>query len=71
MSEFLKLARTFQSILNHVKRGGTIKSQRGSQLVDRYNELKAAMIHNDHDRWLAFCNMQKAAFDHDGYDLFA
>jgi hypothetical protein len=65
------LARTFQSIVNHVQRGGTLKSQRGTELVDRYNSLRSAMYREDYDGWVAFCATQDAALDHDGYDLFA
>lgn len=64
------LNRTFKAIQNHTSKGGTIRSKRGIELVDRYNDLKRN-AQDEPKVWIAFCNSINAAFDHDGYDLFA
>lgn len=61
------------SINAHVGRGGGLNSNRGHDLVDRYNALKETLYGTTEGlvAWVSYCG--KYGFDtrHDGYDLFA
>ena len=65
------LDRTRATILNSVAKGATIRAKRSLQLVDRYNELRAALRSISPDAWHAYCASFDACPSHDGHDLFA
>ena len=67
-----RLIKTLSSINAHIARGGTHTSQRGYDLVDRYNDLREALIG---DRgysaaWIAYCDSIGACRTHVAFDLF-
>ena len=68
------LNKTKISINNFIWRGGTMNSDRGYDLLDRYGELMdEAKERNDRgiNLWKEYCASHVISFDHDQYDMFA
>ena len=66
-----RLHKTLKSISAHVARGGSHTSQRGFELIDRYNDLKDELNDKNQTAWHAYCREVGADPSHDAYDLFA
>ena len=67
-----RLRKTLNSINAHIARGGTNTSQRGMELVDRYDDLRKALIGEGgySPAWLAYCDSIGADRSHRGFDFF-
>ncbi len=74
-----KLHKTAASINAHIQRtnggyGLEGLNKRSLVLIDRYNDLKQALINNGgtgNPAWVSYCATSEASPQHDGYDLFA
>lgn len=76
-----KLHKTRASIVAHIARGAALSLNNGEpnyrscELVDRYNDLKAAIVGDYAAKhctdWVAFCKVYGSCESHSGYDLFA
>ena len=64
-----KLDRTATSLTNHVARGNTLNGMRSQQLVDRFEELKAAAI--EAGIWTDWTVSKGYAESVNAYDFFA
>ncbi len=65
-----KLEKCARSIKAHVERGGGLNCNRGFELVDRYNALRAELRESDWKEWVRYCADNDHHYSHDGYDLF-
>jgi hypothetical protein len=68
-----KLNKTLNSINAHMARGGKHSSQRGMELIDRYNDLKAEAVSvggYSNPEWKAYCAKIKCDLSHDAYDFY-
>jgi len=70
-SDLYLIGKTYNSIIAHIARGGSHKSRRGYELIDRYNGLKTKLLHSNQDGWRAHCAGTNSDITHDGYDFFA
>jgi hypothetical protein len=71
MTVIQKLEKCKASIAAHIKRGAGLNSQRGYELVDRYEGLRLAAYELKNSEWAEYCKANDMAVGHDGYDLFA
>jgi hypothetical protein len=67
-----RILKARKSVYAHIARGGTHLSQRGMDLVDRYDDLREQLVG---DRgysaaWIAYCDSIGACRTHRGFDLF-
>lgn len=73
-AELIKAAeKTANSIAAHGQRGGTANSERGQQLIDRYEELREAILATERgvNAWNEWCKKRGYYAGHDAYDFFA
>jgi hypothetical protein len=68
-----KIQKTLQAINAFRARGGNYGTKRAMELIDRYNDQKAAVLGDSgwNAAWLAYCAALDAHPSHNGYDLFA
>jgi len=73
MTPVQKIRKTLATIEAYRRRGGNWGTQRALELVDRYNDQKAAVLAGGgwNRDWLDYCASEDAHPSHDGYDLFA
>lgn len=64
-----KLEKTRKSLSNYVARGGRNTSQRGYDLIDRYNDLRDMAIRDG--LWKDYCDEHNFSIFHDAIDFFA
>lgn len=67
-----RILKARKSIYAHIYRGGTHTSQRGMELVDRYDDLREQLIGDRgySPAWLAYCDSIGADCAHRGFDFF-
>ena len=67
-----KLEKTLSSIRAHTARGGSHRSQRGRDLILRYDDLKEAAVGEQGytPAWTAYCASINACPSHTGIDFF-
>lgn len=68
-----KLEKTLTSIRSHAKRGGESRHRRGTELLERYDDLKARLINTKEgtQQWLAFCQKHEVDVHHNGGDHYS
>jgi len=64
-----KIIKLNYTIRTFVRKGGTLKSLRGLDLLGRYDDMKREARHRC--LWTLYCEEMKITSDHNGYDLFA
>ena len=69
MNTIEKLIKTKNSMNAHMDRGGRERSQRGQELIHRYNALK--WIAEDQGVWDEYCDLENAVESHWGGCLYA
>jgi hypothetical protein len=66
-----KLHKTEKSIQNHVKRGGHANTQKGYELIDRYDNHLKQIKQKHYDDWKSHCKTKNIDPLHSGIDLYA
>lgn len=64
------LERTRKSIQSHSLRGGSNNSQRGQELIDRYEEHKEYLIQHAPSKWKEYSKKIGSHEEHDGSDFY-
>lgn len=67
------LNETFQSVNTYMENGGSLHTDRGYKLADRYSELMdEAKIRNLDvgTLWRSYCDIESLDYYHDQYDIF-
>lgn len=65
------LTKTDKSIASFKWNGGTMNSDRGLDLLDRYGDLVDEMKENRYSDWKNYCDKNGSSYSHDQYDMFA
>ena len=65
------LDKTSDSIAKHVMKGGSVHSQRGSDLRMRYDDHREWLKEKHPKHWEAYCKKHGHSVEHDASDMFA